>query len=216
MAELQGFDVSYCQDPALVPWGDDRIAFGIVKGTEACTEDSKVKQHVARIRAAGKKLGLYHFFHPDVAAKAQFEAFDWLCASVAYGHDGDIVPAVDVEYFKGHEVKPTWNALAQEFCDMLDEAFEGRCMLYMSESTWVCLGRPTWVLEHPLWVPLYVRDGFPPPKELSPRFVPGAGQWCIWQNYVGPLFGSLQDTKARGAVDHNIARRLPLIGEVPS
>ena len=207
-----GCDVSYCQSPSLVPWGDERVEFAIVKATEGVHTDINAAAHVAKIRAANKPLGLYHFFHPEIDRRAQFEEFDACSRAVGYGKPGDIVPAIDLEYFHGHEVLPTWSHPALELAEMFAEAFSARPLLYCSAATWVCMGRPAWVLEHPLWVPMYMIDGYAPPATLAPKYVPGGGEWAIWQYFVGPLFAEKQASKARGAVDHNRARRLPLIG----
>lgn len=206
-----GCDVSYCQEPKRVPWADQRLSFGIVKATEGVSRDRNAVAHAEAIRAAGKVLGAYHFFRPDMGSRDQFEALDAAALAMGYGKPGDLVPAIDVEYYRGHEVKPTWCGPLRAFAELLTEAFSAPPLIYCSQSTWVCLGRPAWLLQYPLWVPLYVRDGRVPPKSLAPRYVPGGGDWAIWQHYVGPLFGTIQDTAARGAVDHNLAKQLPRI-----
>lgn len=208
-----GCDVSSYQAPTLVDWSDSRIAFAILKASEGSAEDKRVREHAAAVHNAHKPLGLYHFFHPDGDLRGQFEAFDTVAGAVGYGHEGDIVPAIDVEYYRKHEVTPAWCGPLREFAEMFTEAFGARPLMYCSQSTWVCLGRPAWLLEFPLWVPFYMMDGLTPAAKLSPNHVPGnRTDWCIWQRYVGKLFGTIQNTKATGAVDQNWAQRLPLIG----
>jgi len=209
-----GCDVSYCQKSTLVNWADPRIAFGIVKASEGVSQDTHVLDHTISIRNARKKLGLYHFFRIDVEPRGQFECFDTVANRVSYGKPVDIVPAIDIEYYHGHEVTKSWTSPVKSFADMLEEAFGAKPLLYCSQATWLCLGSPDWFKDYPLWVPLYVRDGLPMPAALSSKHVPqGRADWCIWQRYVGPLFGTIQQSKASNAVDQNWAQRLPLIGD---
>ena len=210
---LFGCDVSGYQSAALVPWSDERIGFGLVKFSEGEGQAASAERHVAAIRAAGKPVGGYHFFHPECDERTQYESFDCVAARGNYGNPGDIVPAVDVEYFKGHGVNAAWNAPLQGLVALLEEAYACKPMLYINAATWQLLGSPAWVLEHPLWVPYFSIEGHPAPANLPLWTVPGhSPNWAIWQRLGGKLFGDTQAQKAYGAVDQNIAQHLPLIG----
>ena len=210
-----GCDISSYQEPTLINWNDERINFAILKASENLTEDKRVRGHAAEVRNAQKPMGLYQFFHPDTDVTRQFTVFKSVADAVEYGGNGDIVPAIDIEYFRLHEVTPKWCEPLRAFADLLEGAF-AKPLLYCSRSTWICLGRPEWLLEHPLWVPFYMMDGLVPPLTLSPSHVPGErADWCIWQRLVCKLFGGIQNTKETGAVDQNWAQRIPRIGDTP-
>lgn len=149
-------------------------------------------------------LGLYHFFHVESPASAQFAAFCSAADSVGYGI-GDIVPAVDLEKYSTHAVTPAWKEGAEELCSLLSQRY-GSCMPYINNSTWASMGKPEWVLSYDLWVPQYNFDNKLPlvtctasPKSKPPK---------LWQNYVGPMFGAitgkLQNSKSPVGVDQNI------------
>lgn len=205
-----GCDVSGYQPSTLVPWEDARIGFAIVKMSEANREATSARLHIPKVRAAGKRLGGYHFFHPEFDPQLQYDEFYSVSVETGYGTPDDIVPAIDIEYFSGHGVTPAWCKPLRAFADLIEQAF-AKPLLYCSESTWVCLGRPAWLVDYPLWVPAYMADGWKPKDTLAPGLVPVGAEWAIWQYYVGPLFGTTQDSRARGAVDQNRANYLPLI-----
>lgn len=202
-------DVSGWQPVGLVPWADPRIAGGIVKATQDTHEQPSARRHCAAIRAAGKPLGLYHFFHPEGDPKAQFDAFDYVARDVGYGLPEDIVPAIDVEYFSGHGVTAAWNDPLRQLAEDMAQAFAAP-LIYLSMGTWILLGRPQWIFAYKLWVTFYRFKGLDHPLNLPPQYVPGGREWHLWQYYGGRLFGKVQESQP--AVDHNSARSLPLIG----
>ena len=208
-----GLDVSSYQDPARMPYADPRVAFVIAKATEGTSRDKRFHAHVSAAVGAGKIVGAYHFFHPEVDPLAASEAFSDAAAECGYGHEGDIVPAIDVEFFaKAHPVDRSWNAPLRQLCDLLEEGFGSKPLLYMGGNTWACLGSPAWTLPYPLWVPMYWADGLVPGQTLADKFVPHRRRdWAIWQRYVGPAFGTIQQSKAGNAIDQNWAQSLPLI-----
>jgi hypothetical protein len=210
---LFGCDVSAYQ-PTIgtlsTPWNDPRIDFGIVKLSESLYETKSATAHCAAIRSAGKRLGAYQFFHPEVDAHGQFEAFDLAAAQAGYGNPDDMVPAVDVEYFSGHGVSPAWEPLLKELVDYIVEAYNWP-LLYCNWETWHLLGEPQWFEKCHLWIPFYSAEGLPmqaPP--LNPKHVPAKREdWAIWQFGAGKMFASIQCQK--GGVDQNRANYLPLI-----
>lgn len=207
-----GCDVSYCQKPELVPWSDPRLDFAIVRATNGASIDHVAAAHVERVRASGKRLSLYVFFQPNETPRGAFEAIDQFAASVGYGA-GDLVPAVDVEWYPGHPVTKAWADPLHEIVDMLTEAYLARPLLYMRSNTWQLLGCPEWCLDCPFWIAWYPTEGhlmnLRPP---GPREVPGGKDWAIWQFGAGHLFGSVQEQYKSYSVDQNRARVLPLIG----
>jgi GH25 family lysozyme M1 (1,4-beta-N-acetylmuramidase) len=216
MTILRGCDVSTFQSPALVNWSN--YDFGIVRSTYGSRVDGKVEQHASKIRAAGKTLGLYHFFLPKTGIQAQLDAFCSVAKKVSLG-DGDILPCVDIEaypdQFKGAvathwaQVDPSWNEPLVEFVMLLEKEF-GRSIPYITQRDWSLLGKPEWVLQRPLWVANYPKKGSTSP--LKAPATPGLRPYAIWQLMVGPLNKTLQDHTSPVAVDQNIAPApLPLI-----
>jgi GH25 family lysozyme M1 (1,4-beta-N-acetylmuramidase) len=216
MTSTFGCDVSSYQPSTLVPWTDARIGFGIVKASEGVRQSPALPSHVRAIRTGaltntGLKLGLYHFFESNVPVGDQMAAF--VSATVSAGlAPGDIVPALDIESNIGRRVTPDWVAPVRDFCDQLEAKF-GSVMPYCSWSTWIQMGAPAFLLSLPLWVPYYAQNGHVRPAQCYQR--PGNVTPVIWQNFVGTLFGTTQNTNAYQAVDQNLLiGTLPLIKEI--
>lgn len=220
MTLLYGCDVSTFQAPGLVDW--TKKDFGIVRATYGSRLDGKCVEHVKRIRAAGKTVGLYHFHLPNVSAKDQIDAFARQAEAVKLG-SGDILPCLDIEAypdrFKGAVpthyagVDKTW---ADEDTDALMEIVEqwdrdfGGFIPYLTQADWHLLGKPSWILKRPLWVAHYPKRFSTTP--LKAPATPGSVPWRIWQWLVGPLDKQLQDHLDPRAVDQNVASSpLPLI-----
>ena len=210
-----GVDVSGYQPDGRVPWSDARIGYGIVKATENVTKSKGLSYHVAAIRKEQEarmaesgdyvlQMGLYHFFHVETPAASQFDAFCAAATSVGYGI-GDIVPAVDLERYAAHAVTPAWQEGAEELCSRLEKRYGG-CIPYINASTWSDMGKPEWILKYDLWVPQYNFDNKLPLAgcTASPKATPPK----LWQNYVGPMFGSLtgklQESNSPVGVDQNM------------
>jgi GH25 family lysozyme M1 (1,4-beta-N-acetylmuramidase) len=215
---LHGCDVSTFQSPGLVDW--TKQDFGIVRATYGTRPDAKTVQHVERIRAAGKVVGLYHFFRPDQNIDAQVEEF---CkqAEACNLFTGDMLPCVDIEdypdKFSGSTavhwapVAPAWVDTLARLVENLEVRFGGS-ILYVTQRDWHRLGKPEWVLERPLWVANYPGKGATSP--LKAPATPAGKPWRIWQWLVGPLDKQLQDHTSSRAVDQNVATSpLPLIGD---
>lgn len=209
MPILTGCDVSVFQPSLLVDWrGYD---FGIVRATYGKNPDKSTLAHVARIRVAEKKVGLYHFFRADQPVQAQFDAFVDRCEACKIGA-GDIVPAVDVEDFPGHTIGPNDVAALSQFCELLRSQFDCLPLIYITQRDWHRLGKPAWVLDHPLWVAHY--PGYGSTSPLAKPATPNGAPWRIWQCLVGPLDRRIQKHDDPKAVDQNFASDpLPLIAE---
>ena len=199
----KGCDVSSYQNPKLVNW--DNFDFGIVRATFGTRPDKSTKSHVERIRDAHVACGLYHFFTVTEEPKDQVDAFVNVLLNCEIGF-GDILSAIDVESYTGHELSPKDCGPLHELIALLN----GAVMIYLNASDFARLGSPAWLLDYPLWVPNYPRDGATSP--LAAPKTPGGRPWTIWQNLVGPLDQVLQAPKHPRAVDQNVARALPRIG----
>lgn len=207
MTLLYGCDVSTYQSPALVDW--TKRDFGIVRATYGTSRDKRALEHVARIRGAGKTVGLYHFFRADQAVAKQADTFLQVAHEAGLG-PGDILPCIDVEDFPGHQLGPG-DTMALAAFEAALKGFGG-VVYYVTQRDWHRLGKPAWMLEKPLWVAHYPSKGST--KPLAKPATPNAAPWRIWQWLVGPLGVSLQQHDHPQAVDQNVATSpLPTIGE---
>jgi len=205
---LRVMDVSAYTPLTRVPWSDSRIAAGYVKLTEGVSIfDRLAGAHLYNLAQVKKPAGIYHFFHPSHSAQEQF---DWIvkCAEqTCWGKVGDLIPGIDLER-NVTDGMPTssWNEPAEVLYNLLTVRFGG-CLVYCGQSTFAEMGKPQWLVECKQWVPEWSRDGYP---VIAPYFVKGLGhaQPVMVQNYVGPLFASIQESAAPNAVDQNYASEL--------
>ncbi len=182
MSRMYGCDVSHYQStkaPGGVPWSllAQTARFVIVRATYGTFRDPAMVDHVRAARAVGMKVGLYHFFRPTQSVDAQLAAF---CAqALACGlRAGDIAPALDLEDDpKVSEISPAWEAPAREMIDRLVANF-GEAMVYITQRDFGRMGKPSWILDRPLWTAHYT--GAPKPA------TPGNKACAIWQHRVGP------------------------------
>lgn len=194
-----GVDLSHWQRPAALPW--ERLArdcsFILCRATYGTTRDREVLEHVKRVRDTGCALGLYHFYRPSQAVADQFSAFGEVASAVGL-EQGDILPAFDVEDDRTTPLTRSCSEPLEDLAVSLSVQYSG-AIAYCSEHHWIKLGRPSWLLAFPLWVPFYSRAAIPR--------TPGGKPWTIWQYRVGPYdpAGLGGYAEVRGAIDHNIA-----------
>ncbi|HEU4619196.1 MAG TPA: glycoside hydrolase family 25 protein [Gammaproteobacteria bacterium] len=204
-----GIDVSHYQSPAAVPWKTLAAVGGfcIVRMTYGVARDERAAEHVARARAAGVRVGAYHFFRASQPVAVQLGAFRGACSAADYGHPTDIVPAVDWEDDTSKApITPAQSPLVEEFCGELAQAFGQRPLLYITQRDWGRVGSPAWALEHDLWVAHYSAA-----SRQSPA-TPGGRPWAIWQHRVGPLeLAGPHGYYQPATYDHNLAQVLPLL-----
>ena len=206
---ILGVDVSHYQKPGLVPWNDSRIGFGYVKFSEATFQDSGAQSHVTAITAAGKMLGGYHFFEPDIDQVEQLATFVMAAEKLGYGQ-GDLIPGLDVERCitrgKWENAEPSWNTALEALAEGLAGKF-GDVLIYCGWATFIQLGSPSWLLERRLWVPYVSVDGYPPPTTCHKS--PGGKAPDLWQFLWAPMFSTLQESTHAGAVDQDVCDVLP-------
>jgi GH25 family lysozyme M1 (1,4-beta-N-acetylmuramidase) len=207
--KLHGCDVSDYQDPKLVDW--TKLDFGIVKATDGKRPMKRTRSHVDAIRKAGITLGLYHFLRADSSIQDQFKAFAEVAIACKLGA-GDLLPCIDIEDYPGFKLESDprgHSERAREFAIFCRETFGG-AILYIKAYDWMRLGKPGWMLEHPLWVAHYPKEGSTQ-HLMAPAAIAGRS-YRIWQRMVGPLGQVLQKSDSPKAVDQNIATSpLPLI-----
>ncbi len=208
MQTSRGIDVSSHQGP--IHWDRMDISWAYIRATYGTRPDRMTTTHVAGVRGAGKGWGLYHFFRPDQGVAEQLAAFAAQANACEMGL-GELLPALDVEAYPaaaGSWIQPNGHWMAP--LEQLLEAFRSRWggpVLYISASIWVRLGKPSSLLEHPLWVANWPLTGGAP---LAKPHTPGGADWAFWQYLVCPFGQARQNAGARGAVDHDLGRE-PLL-----
>lgn len=98
---IRGIDISHHN--IINDWSDvaeDGVSFVFAKATEGATyQDNKFTGSIRGARAAGLKVGAYHFLTTSSSATAQFDNFK----SVVKKSDIDLCPVLDAEIMtKGH------------------------------------------------------------------------------------------------------------------
>jgi len=195
-----------------MPW--DRIKascdFVICRASYGGTlRDRAVIEHISRARDLGIKVGLYQFYRPSQLVNDHFKMLK-LVADVVQLGDGDIVPVIDVELDPNPHatsVSPAWEPDLKELVDRVTREW-GDTMIYITQADWRLLGKPLWVLEHPLWVAHYTKGAPATPAGRTPH---------IHQHRVGPFdpMGPGGYVKENPDIDHNrLIRPLPLIGSL--
>lgn len=164
-----------------------------------------------RARGISAKVGLYLLYRFRDALETQWDLFRSVADAVKLG-SGDLVPALNIEHDPlprpGADVAPSWSGPLEELAGRISETF-GNTVLYTTQREWGLLGKPTWLLRHPLWVAHYTSA----PRPASPNGV----EPTIWQYRVGPFdpLAAGGFDHARPELDHNRALGpLPVIGKV--
>lgn len=203
---LTGIDVSQWQPAALVDYAalaEDGLKFVVARACYGTSPDSSFALHVDRARRAGLQVGGYAFFRQHQEWPRQFALLISQLDAAGLGA-GDIVPAIDLETnssgYDGPLDPAAHNGGGRALVEAVAER-SGEALCYLSPGHWLELGRPAWITQPgvALWVADWrAGDG--------PRW-PADGAWALWQSsatYRSPAF-------PRGPLDHDMARRLPLI-----
>ncbi len=206
-----GIDVSHHQRPGDLPWATfaERSSFCIVRGSYGTMRDGLTAQHVKRARAAGLKVGLYHFYRPAQSVNDQLAVFRTQLDAAGIT-TGDIIPTIDIEADPfpkpGIPVTTAWQGSVLEFIDAMVTQL-GDCMVYITQREFVMLGSPEWLLSRPLWVAHYTPAQHPATPANKP--------WRIWQHRVGPYNPDGPggyDTKRPELDQNRLQGEMPLIG----
>lgn len=179
-----GIDVSHWQNPASVPW--DALArqsggFVICRTSYGTLKDRQLVSHVRHARAAGVRVGLYHFFRDSQPVADQMAVIRQQAEACGY-EPGDICPWLDIELdpVKGapRKVSPAWSGAAFELLSAMRDAY-GNAGVYITQIDWQALGSPGWVLDAPLWAVHWTGASKPA--------TPGGRAYALWQFRVGPF-----------------------------
>lgn len=128
--DFDGIDVSKYQGN--IDWKsvavNGRIQFVYIKASEGSRHvDSKYKRNVKEAKAAGLKVGSYHFFIGRKSAKEQFDNFN---RSVDR-YSQDLIPVVDVEEAGNRNIsRAQLQSNLQEFMDLVKKEYGKYPILY--------------------------------------------------------------------------------------
>jgi lysozyme len=165
---FDGIDISHYQ--RTIRWHKmskrTRLKFVYIKATEgAMRKDGLYKLNVERARAAGYKIGSYHFFRPDVSAKRQFDNFK----SHVNLADQDLLPLIDIEDCGVLNRKLIQNRL-RELIDLMTDYYGQKPMLYTMISFYNSYLANDF-MDYPLMLGSYSKK----PVTVD------SNKFCIWQ-----------------------------------
>jgi lysozyme len=165
-----GIDVSYYQGE--VDWTAvraDGVVFAFVKATEGESEvDPRFAVNWHGAQSAGVVRGAYHFFDPDVDARAQAEHF----IATVHLEAGDLPPALDVEVAEGVSIEGIEDGV-RVWLETVAKAFGVTPILY-SDPTFLDQHLASGFAAYPLWIAEY---------SASPPAAPGDwNRWTFWQH----------------------------------
>lgn len=188
-----GLDVSHHQGE--IRWDEvaqvEGLHFVYVKATEGGDfRDRNFERNAAEARRVGLTVGAYHFFTFCRSGAEQAKHF----LAVAPRVEGDLVPAVDVEFGGNCGKTPTPEELERElaaFLQPLREAYRHEPVIYATPEAYTAYFT-TRFLDSPLWI----RNIYREPK------LPGGRDWTFWQ------FANRERIRGiDGPVDLNVAQR---------
>lgn len=161
---MKGVDVN--NGRGVIDWRRVRAAgyeFAWIKATEGRTwDDSRFTFNMRAAKAAGLRVGAYHFARPDNnTAQAEVEHF----ARVYRPQPGELLPVLDFE------VEPASATWALDFLRRLEAAIGARPVLYTYAAFLTQMGSFEALGRYPLWYAHYgLNDGNEHPAQPPSQF----------------------------------------------
>jgi len=148
------------------------VAFAYLKASEGkFTKDPLYATNYAACNQNQILRGAYHFFYPQLDAKAQ--ASNFLSVVQPLG-PGDLPPVLDVEV-SGEQSPSAIAAAIQQWLDSVQQALDCTPMIYTSASFWnAALGGTSTFAGYPLWVAHYT-------SKPAPNIPTGFTDFLFWQ-----------------------------------
>lgn len=186
---IAGVDVS-AHNPQL-DWQAARqggVRFAFAKATEGQTwTDKRTTLHLDGARAAGVKVGVYHFATPSAApADPELEARHF-AATVAQLGKLDLPPMLDLEANASAMAPAALADWARRWCVAVTAALGRRPLVYTYTSFLPQLGDAPGLRDFPLWIARY--NGANDPGSVTPWQT-----WTLWQHSIGKVPGATTDT----------------------
>lgn len=218
-APIEGIDISHWQGD--IDWpqvGDAGKAFAFMKASEGTTfVDPTYGLNRARARAAGLKVGAYHFAQPGATLGDATAEADHFLATADISH-GDLPPVLDLERVNG--LTPTalqdW---AKEFLERIHDRTGVRGAIYTSPNFWKnYVGGSDWFAMNGYRV-LWVADWRANPSPEVPASDWAGFGWTFWQytsdGTVPGIVGRVDLDRFDGEDLSSVAIELAGVGDPP-
>ncbi len=165
---IQGVDVSkYQGDVDFLKLKAAGMHYVFIRATEGITyQDVDYKSNHSKAKAAGLRVGVYHFYESNDDPMAQLKNFTDLVSLSA----GDLAPVIDIEKLHQNDDKNLIVNL-QRFLDGLEAHYGVKSIVYTGEK--FANQYLTGFGAYPLWLAEYQVD--------QPKIPSGWQNWTFWQ-----------------------------------
>ena len=178
---LEGIDVSHWQ--GTIDWAKVRAAgkkFAYIKASEHTTfVDDKYQTNRSRAKAAGLKVGAYHFARPNIGTTDAYAEADHFIETADWT-SGELRPVLDLEDTGGlsSSALQTW---VKAFVQRIYDRTGVRAVIYVSPAFWSNkMGNSTWFAKNGydvLWIAHWTTASSP----SVPAENWGGKSWTFWQ-----------------------------------
>lgn len=145
-------------------------------------KDPYFERNVAAARAKGWHVGAYHFLYPIPKLDPAAQADGFFAASTLGQADGELPPALDLEWPDPDAGWAKWGCTPAQICDWSRRCVERVAELYGRKPLIYIYpyfaqrlasgGDMSWLAEYPLWIASY---------EPKPRIPKPWNSWSVWQ-----------------------------------
>ena len=180
-SRLEGIDVSHWQ--GTIDWSRVRAAgkkFAFIKASEHTSfVDNKYQTNRANAKAAGLKVGAYHFARPDVGTTDAYAEADHFIETADW-KSGELRPVLDLEDTGGlsSSALQTW---VKAFLQRIYDRTGVRAVIYVSPAFWSGkMGNSRWFADNGydvLWIAHWTTASSP----SVPAENWGGKSWTFWQ-----------------------------------
>ena len=178
---LEGIDISHWQGP--IDWAKVRAAgkkFAYIKASEHTSfVDDKYATNRSRAKAAGLKVGAYHFARPDIGTADAYAEADHFIRTADWT-SGELRPVLDLEDTGGlsSSALQTW---VKAFVQRIHDRTGVRAVIYVSPAFWSGkMGNSNWFAKNGydvLWIAHWTTAKSP----SVPAENWGGESWTFWQ-----------------------------------
>src|SRR5215208_7933099 len=181
-AYLDGIDVSYHQ--GAIDWwqvaaADKRFAF--IRATAGTlTADTAYAANHAGARAAGVKVGSYHFANPDSAINDAANEASWFLRNATIT-SGDLIPVLDLEVSNGLD-PASLSGWAQTWLSQVSAATGATPIIYTTPTFWSSsMANTDWFARNGYSV-LWIANWTAAAEPSVPAGAWGGHGWTFWQH----------------------------------
>lgn len=104
-----------------------QVEFTYIKLTQGNSIlDSKANEYASQAKAKGLKVGLYHFFIPDIDSDAQFANFQTALQNIQW----DLPPMIDCEDVPNHPLPADYAKRVAHFAEKVEETLHVKPVIY--------------------------------------------------------------------------------------